>query len=659
MSKITLTINGKQVEGQDGSTVLEVCQANGIYLPTLCHLDGLSDVGACRMCIVEIERERRPVPACTYPAQNRLVIRTHTERLEKYRRQVLEILFTERNHYCPFCEASGQCELQKLGYQYQIDHIRYPYIFPSLQVDASNKYWVLDQNRCILCGRCIRACNEIAANHTLEFGRRGFKERIAVDINQTIAESSCLNYGACVQACPTGAIFDKFSLYKGKEDECQKVDTICPSCGVACEIKVLTKDNNLVKIKAPGFKDNPRASLCRMGRFELVAPKPPRVISPMVKGKSGEFEECSLDRAAEVLAKRLAKNNNGFSGMVSARLPSQTLKAFKRFMNEVIGSDSIDTIDGASSRLISEGINRFQKTTGRRGLDIECPIEDIMEANSIILVGADPDLTNPVVSALVRRSVDLRKTKLVVINTLDKDILPLWTTLLLKPKPGSEGTLLNGLAKMLIDQNPVSGERVSAEFRNSLVQYEIPKVVKATGIDKKSLESVRDIYGLTKPGIVIYGEGLLQQNDAGLITTILYLANITGNQTQDKLRVISLKPRANSRGAWELMLTKGINDKSNGLYLLLADELDSETLLPHLKGTGFLVVQASYHSPITEMADVVLPSPMWAEREGEYVSQDGRFLQANRVLEPSDGLLQDEAVFTSISQKMGHNLVLN
>ena len=142
MSEITLTIDGKEVKGKEGDTVLEVCQDNGIDVPTLCHHQGLSDVGACRMCVVEIERERRPVPSCTYPARDGLVVRTNTEQLEKYRRLILELIFAERNHFCMFCEKNGDCELQKLAYRYQMDNVRYPYTFPSLPVDSLSDYLV-------------------------------------------------------------------------------------------------------------------------------------------------------------------------------------------------------------------------------------------------------------------------------------------------------------------------------------------------------------------------------------------------------------------------------------------------------------------------------------------------------------------------------------
>ena len=651
MNEITLTINGRQVKGKEGDTVLEICQANGIDVPTLCHLDGLSDVGACRMCVVEIEKERRPVPACTYPARDGLVVQTNTERLERYRRQILELIFTEHNHFCMFCEQSGDCELQKLAYRYQMDHVRYPYAFPSLSVDTLSDFLVFDHNRCILCGRCIRACSEVEASHTLSFSHRGWKTLVAADLEQPLGESSCTLCGACVQACPTGAIFSKLSLYKGKTDECQRVKTICPDCGVGCELDVLVKDNSLVRIEAPNLTRGPKDALCRVGRFELLQPTPPRITSPLVRGEEGELKECSLDEAVEVIVNRLTKAKDGFAGMISTRLPSETFSLFHKFICEVVGSDSIDTIDGEIYRTISKGIGQFQN--GGKGLGIECAIEDIPEADCIIVVGADPQGTNPIIGTLVRRAVSQRKAKLVIIDQ-SRNVFPLWSDLWLKPKAGSEGMLLNGLAKILVDKELAKQGKTSSKFVESLSRYEIEKVVAATGIDKEEMELVAELYGQAKHAVIIYGEGLLEAKDASVVTTILNLANITGNRRGNKLRVISLKPGANSRGAWELGLAKGIGeDKPKALYLLLGDEPESQELLRWLMGVHFLVVQASYYSPAIYMADVVLPSPIWAEREGKYVAMDGRVQQLKQVLEPKDGLPRDEEVLIEISKKFG------
>jgi len=651
--EITLTINGKQVKGKKGDTVLEICKANDIDIPTLCHFDGLSDVGACRMCVVEIEKERRPVPSCTYPARDGLVVKTNTERLEKYRRQILELIFTERNHFCMFCEQSGDCELQKLAYRYQMDNVRYTYAFPKLSVDSLSEYLVIDHNRCILCGRCIRACNEIAASHTLDFSQRGWKTVVAADLGQSVGESSCLLCGACVQACPTGALFSKINLYKGTRDECQQIQTVCPICGVGCQLNVFVKDNNLVKIEAPDLVE-PRGPLCRMGRFELLGPTADRITSPLVRGKQNELEECTLDRAIEVISERLAETKDSFAGMVSNRLPNETLSLFNKFVSDAVGSDSIDTTDGENYRKISQGIKQFQNNS--QGLDIECSIENILEADCIIVVGANPQSTNPIISTLVRRAVIQRKAKLIVIDP-SQDVFPLWTDSWLRPRAGSDEVLLRGLANIIIDKGLAKPRKVKAESSQSVNKYEIGEVVRTTGIDKATLESVAEAYAQAEHGIIIYGESLLKNNGPDSVTAILNLANITGNSVGNKLRVISLKPGANSRGAWELGLAKGIKqDKPKALYLLLADEPVGEDLLNWLKGIDFLVVQASYQSPVTSMADVVLPSPLWTERKGKCISLDGRVQELKQVLEPKDGLLQDQEILSQISKKLGKEL---
>jgi formate dehydrogenase major subunit len=654
MNEIILTINDREVKGKQGDTVLEVCQANGIDVPTLCHLEGLTDVGACRMCVVEIEKERRPVPSCTYPTRDGLVVKTNTERLEKYRRQILELIFTEHNHFCMFCEANGDCELQKLAYRYQMDNVRYPYSFPSLSVDSLSDYLIVDHNRCILCGRCVRACSEIAAGYTLNFIQRGWKESVSADLEQPLGESSCLSCGACVQACPTGAIFGKQGLYKGREDECERIQTVCPSCGVGCKIDVLVKDNNLVKIEAPDLTGDPRGALCRLGRFGLLQATLPRVTSPLIRDSEGELKECSLDEAIAVIVRRLDETAGEVAGMVATRLPNETLSLFKKFMGDVVGSDALDTLDGETYRLIREGINQFQNNG--RGLDIECPIEEIEGADCIMVVGADPQEANPIVSTLVRRAVSQRKARLIVVSR-SRDVFPLWTDLWLKPKAGSEGVLLKGLRKLIIDKGLARAKKLDSE----LSELEMDEVVAVSGIDREALEAAAEMYAKAEYGVIIYGEGLIRSNDTSSVAQVLKLASITGNRNDDRLGVISLKSGANSRGAWELGLAKGIkNHKPKMLYLLLTDEPESEELLRRLRGVDFLVAQTSYYSPVVYMADVILPSPIWAERRGTYVSLDGHVQEFKQVLKPKDGMPQDSDILKKVSiQEGGANTALD
>ena len=205
----TLTIDGHEVSGRRGQTILEVTRENDIDIPTLCHLDGLGDVGACRICLVEIAGSNKLLPACVSNIFEGMQVLTNTERLQKYRRNILELLFAERNHICSVCVSNGHCELQSLAQQQGLTHVRLPYRNPQLAVDASHERFTLDHNRCILCTRCVRVCAEIEGAHIWDVMGRGIDSLVITDLHQPWGESACTRCGKCVQVCPTGALFDK------------------------------------------------------------------------------------------------------------------------------------------------------------------------------------------------------------------------------------------------------------------------------------------------------------------------------------------------------------------------------------------------------------------------------------------------------------------
>lgn len=208
----TLTIDGEEVSARAGQTLLEVARENDIPIPTLCHLDGLSDVGACRLCLVEIAGTDKLAAACVITVQEGMKISTATERLRRHRRLILEMLFTERNHICSVCVANGHCELQALAQQEGLTHVRLPYRNPDLAVDASHERFTADHNRCILCTRCVRVCAEIEGAHVWDVMGRGIDSMVITDLHGDWGSSSCTRCGKCVQVCPTGALFDKSKI---------------------------------------------------------------------------------------------------------------------------------------------------------------------------------------------------------------------------------------------------------------------------------------------------------------------------------------------------------------------------------------------------------------------------------------------------------------
>ena len=208
----TLIIDGEEVSALRGQTILEVARENDINIPTLCHLEGLSDVGACRLCLVEIKGSNKLLPACVATVFEGMEVSTNTERLQKHRRMILEMLFAERNHICSVCVSNGHCELQTLGQEQGLTHIRLPYRNPELKVDASHERFTVDHNRCILCTRFVRACAEIEGAHVWDVMGRGINSIVITDLNDEWGSSTCTRCGKCVQVCPTGALFDKSKI---------------------------------------------------------------------------------------------------------------------------------------------------------------------------------------------------------------------------------------------------------------------------------------------------------------------------------------------------------------------------------------------------------------------------------------------------------------
>ena len=206
----TLIIDGRDISARENQTILQAAQEEGIFIPTLCHLEGLSEVGACRLCEVEVKGSNKLLPACVTRVEEGMDIHTRSERLDRYRRTLLELFFAEGNHICSVCVANGHCELQSLAQRLGMDHVRVPYVSPRRQVDASHARFLFDPNRCILCTRCVRVCDEIEGAHTWDVRGRGVDSRIIADLNQPWGEAtSCTSCGKCVHVCPTGALSEK------------------------------------------------------------------------------------------------------------------------------------------------------------------------------------------------------------------------------------------------------------------------------------------------------------------------------------------------------------------------------------------------------------------------------------------------------------------
>jgi formate dehydrogenase major subunit len=408
MQTVNLTIDSQQIEAKARQTILEAATAAGIHIPTLCHHPALEPAGSCRVCLVEISKFQPLYPACAYQVSEGLTVETRSPRVEKARRFVLDMIFSERNHYCMVCERSGNCELQDLGYLYGLDHWAYLTYREPFPVDASRDTFLMDHNRCVLCRRCVRACSELVANHTLGMRRRGAETMICADMNVPFGDSSCISCGTCLQVCPTGALIDKRSAYMdvGHGVKVERIKSTCHQCSVGCGIEIVVRGGTIVRIEGDWEADPNGGTMCKKGRFEPLTGERPRITRPLVR-RNGRLEVAEWDAALAVVAQRLGSTNAEQIGLITS---SQATNEALYLANWLFCQEL-----GAKGGLLNGATAELPPAPGRLG--------QIGERDLILVVGADPAQDQPVVSFLVKRAVD-KGTRLILVDGPDNDLAP-------------------------------------------------------------------------------------------------------------------------------------------------------------------------------------------------------------------------------------------
>lgn len=349
MSKPTLNINGMTVEFQAGQTILEVARSAGIdTIPTLCYLKDTTATGSCRMCMVEVEGARTLLPACATPAASGMVIKTESVRVDDSRRMVLELLLASGNHNCLVCEANGVCELQALAYRYQVPTPSFAYPSDLPQEPEDNKNLIRrDFSKCIMCGRCVRVCNEKQVNQAISIGFRGAHNMIVTRSGHTYSDSDCVFCGECVQACPVGALLELKAIGKARSWETQKVRTTCPYCGVGCQQWLHVKDGKIVKVTGVEDAAPNKGRLCVKGRFGYdFIYSPERLTMPLIKNGDG-FREAPWDEALDLVAGKLKETivkhgPDAVAGVSCARSINEDSYQMQKLFRAVIGTNNID-----------------------------------------------------------------------------------------------------------------------------------------------------------------------------------------------------------------------------------------------------------------------------------------------------------------------------
>jgi formate dehydrogenase major subunit len=624
---ITLTIDGQTVEVQEGTTVLRAAEQLGVEIPTLCDHPHLTPYGGCRLCVVEVQGFRVPVASCTLPAANGMVVQTNTEKIKSARRFVLSMLFSERNHFCPFCQVSGgDCTLQNHALEAGMTHWPLQPTWSNFPVDTSHKYFVLDNNRCILCRRCVRACAEMSGNFTLSVAERGAKSIVVADYNVPLGDSTCVACGSCVEVCPTGALIDRTSAYQGQGVSMTEIPSVCVGCSVGCGIVAETRDNRLVRISSGWDSPVNHGTLCKEGRYLPTDEERQRITTPMMK-KNGKLEPVSWDEALAAVAEHLkplaGKAKDGVAAMASTRLPAEDLALFREIFGEKLGSDMVTSVEeGFTTAALS-------KLAKAKGESFEADLDALEAADCVILVGADLAKHHGVVGFMVKRALP-KGMKLVVIDPNENSFHSM-ANFALKIKEGADLTALAAL------EAGMAGKSTEAK-----------SLAEKAGLKAEDIAGVTDMLRTVSAPIFVMGKSIASQPTTEALEALLRLA------ASCNAKVLSVKGKANSLAAAQYGLDKAFAlNGHKAAFVALGDDFASQHMIQKLEKAPYLVVQTAYASRLTGIADVVLPVANWAEQEGHYLNLEGRLQKTEKLVEAPEGVRTTNDSLADLATRMG------
>jgi predicted molibdopterin-dependent oxidoreductase YjgC len=640
---VQITINGKQIEVPEGTTVLRAAEMAGIHIPKLCDHKELTPYGGCRLCIVEVQGVRVPMASCTLPVNNGMVVNTETEALKKSRKFVLSMLFSERNHFCPFCQVSGgDCELQNAAYHEEMTHWPIQPGWNNFVVDTSHPYFVLDNNRCILCRRCVRACAEMAGNFTLSVAERGAKSMVVADTDVPLGESTCIKCGSCVQVCPTGAIIDKTSAYQMHDKDLTEVKSICTGCSVGCSIKLMVRDNRIIRIDGDWDGSVNCGVLCEHGRYDAINDSRKRITTPLMK-KDGKLQPVSWNEALKAVADQLrplSGQTDGVAAIVSTKLPAETLTAFKDLF---AGNELVTTTEEG---IPTASVTKFAEKQG----SFEGKLNVLRNADTVLCLGADAGRTHMVAGFMFKRNMP-KGTRLINIDPEENELDDL-ANISIKPQAGSDLALILGLQAIIVKED-LGRRPLALPNADSLIQ----KAIEETGISLDRLTQTARVLANSITPVILFGKGITAQRDEILVEELYKLAVLVGAVDSERLGLLSLKGAANSLTATLLGLDQEIElNGHKAVYVAVGDDFVSGSFVERVSKAPYLVVQASYESKLTAQADVVLPVTIWSEQEGHYINLDGRVQKTQKVLTSPEQVRDNLAVINELATRMNMSL---
>ncbi len=706
---VTLSVDGIAVTVPEGTSVMRAAAEAGIKVPKLCATDSLEAFGSCRLCVVEIEGRRGTPASCTTPVTEGMVVRTQTEKVAKLRRGVMELYISDHPLDCLTCSANGDCELQDMAGMVGLREVRYGYegenhVFARAGGEAnaryqpkddSNPYFTYDPSKCIVCSRCVRACEEVQGTFALTIEGRGFDSRVSAGMaGDDFLSSECVSCGACVQACPTATLQEKSTIELGTPD--RKVVTTCAYCGVGCSFEAQLNGDQLVRMVPWKHGKANRGHSCVKGRFAYgYASHPDRILNPMIRESIEQpWREVTWEEAIGFAADRLRAiqerhGRQAIGGITSSRCTNEETYLVQKMIRAVFGNNNTDTCARVCHSPTGYGLKTtFGTSAGTQDFD------SVEHADVVVVIGANPTDGHPVFGSRLKKR--LREgAKLIVIDPRRIDLVRMphvEAAHHLPLRPGTNVAVLTAMAHVIVTEGLVDEDFVAtrcdleafedwaafvAEERNS------PEATEAlTGVPAADLRAAARLYATGGNGAIYYGLGVTEHSQGS--TTVMAIANLamaTGNIGRRGVGVNPLRGQNNVQGSCDMgsfphelpgyrhvsddaaravfekiwgatidaepglripnMLDAAVAGEFKGIYIQGEDILQSDPDTHHvaagLAAMDCVIVHDLFLNETANYAHVFLPGSTFLEKDGTFTNAERRINRVRRVMAPKNG----------------------
>ncbi|MEZ5773727.1 MAG: formate dehydrogenase subunit alpha [Hyphomicrobiaceae bacterium] len=712
---VTLEIDGQQITVPEGTTIMHAAMQLGTMIPKLCATDSLEPFGSCRLCLVEIEGRKGTPSSCTTPVAAGIKVHTQTDRLARIRRGVMELYISDHPLDCLTCAANGDCELQDMAGAVGLREVRYGYdganhvsanhdgaanpLFAGK--DESNPYFTFDAAKCIVCSRCVRACEEVQGTFALTIEGRGFDSKVAAGANEGFLASECVSCGACVQACPTATLTEKSVIAMGQPDH--SVLTTCAYCGVGCSFKAEMQGDRVVRMVP--YKDGGanEGHSCVKGRFAWgYATHKDRVTKPMVRDRiTDPWREVSWDEAIGHAARRFQEiqqkhGRASIGGITSSRCTNEEVWVVQKMVRAAFGNNNVDTCARVCHSPTGFGLSRtFGTSAGTQNF------KSVEKADVILLIGANPTDGHPVFASRMKRR--LREgARLIVVDPRRIDLVRsahIEASHHLQLRPGTNVAIVNALAHVVVTEGLVARDYVAercepedfarweafiAEERNS------PEALEpVTGVPAAEIRAAARLYATGGNAAIYYGLGVTEHSQGS--TMVMGLANLamaTGNVGREGVGVNPLRGQNNVQGSCDMgsfphelsgyrhvsnddvrsmfegvwgatldpepglripnMLDAAVAGSFRGLFVQGEDIAQSDPNTKHvtaaLEAMDCVVVQDLFLNETAAFAHVFLPGTSFLEKDGTFTNAERRINRVRPVMKEKSGLSEWETV---------------